>query len=460
WLGWGWGNRRRVQDRGGLVEGDELYPEVSTTYEYLAWLNQQNRAHHEAIRRVEAEQRRLMELQNLFIHIGKKWSSMALVQLSRELRILANTLIKHGEDRRKTQALTLNLLRPLIHKVIPGASVKVYGSFATGLNIPSSDLDLVVGVQGGPISSPNFYLQTISKALHNEPWISNLKYLPHASMPLIKAVATPSPASSSIQIDLSFQTSNHRGLTVVSLMKTLAISHPELIPLGLVLKYYLAKQGQGMNDPFQGGLTSYGLILMLVATLKLLKELRRQFGYTFLSPSAPDIANATNLMGINKNSEAMDLGKALIVFLEVYSTIFSPSEDIVEACPPSTSSPSPSPLWMSYIRRGAKRESVFESDGVAIVDPTDSTHNIARSAYNFPLVHSSFKSALQRLEKAAPEVCREGSSFQDVDSKVYNCTSKKSESSFRRNKELPLLEAVFGQGGIGLDVDTSTTTQR
>ena len=49
-------------------------------------------------------------------------------------------------------------------------------------------------------------------------------------------------------------------------IKTQIAKHPFLKPLGIILKKYLALKS--LNSAFQGTLSSYGLVLMILAVLK------------------------------------------------------------------------------------------------------------------------------------------------------------------------------------------------
>lgn len=69
------------------------------------------------------------------------------------------------------------------------------------------------------------------------------------------------------KLDITLQDERHNGLNCVDLVKEYLAEYEGLLkPIVFVVKHllYLA----GLNDPYQGGLSSYGLILMIVALLQ------------------------------------------------------------------------------------------------------------------------------------------------------------------------------------------------
>ncbi len=84
------------------------------------------------------------------------------------------------------------------------ARVEVYGSCYTGLELPSSDVDVVVCGIGGkeyeygktpkdPYNSEETvgHLRQLATALEREPWVRGMKVIETASIPVIKILADP-----------------------------------------------------------------------------------------------------------------------------------------------------------------------------------------------------------------------------------------------------------------------------
>lgn len=64
-------------------------------------------------------------------------------------------------------------------------------------------------------------------------------------------------------VDITIKENVHMGLNCVAVVANLITYYKPLKPILLVLKHILVKTE--LNDPYKGGLTSYGLILMIVA---------------------------------------------------------------------------------------------------------------------------------------------------------------------------------------------------
>ena len=79
-----------------------------------------------------------------------------------------------------------------------------------------------------------------------------------------------SPPSSQIPLDISIDGPGHSGISSTSFTRILNRRLPSLRPMVLVLKEVLRRKG--LNDPFEGGMGSYGLVLMV--TFLLLKQRR------------------------------------------------------------------------------------------------------------------------------------------------------------------------------------------
>ena len=136
--------------------------------------------------------------------------------------------------------------------------LSTYGSFANGLNLPWSDIDLLLEVFCDFEMDCFELLETAF--LKNQNFIE-VKFIKNTSVPVLKL--TSNLSSDPIKIDITMKDVRHSGLTCVNLVRQYLISYPALRPIALVLKHLLYT-GK-LNDPFQKGLSSYGLILMIVS---------------------------------------------------------------------------------------------------------------------------------------------------------------------------------------------------
>ncbi|XP_055705759.1 terminal nucleotidyltransferase 4A-like isoform X2 [Phlebotomus papatasi] len=140
----------------------------------------------------------------------------------------------------------------------PTARVEVFGSFRTGLYLPTSDIDLVVIGQWDKLP-----LRTLETELTNrriaEPM--SLRVLDKASVPIIKLT----DRESQVKVDISFNMQS--GVQSAELIKSYKRKYPVLSKLVLVLKQFLLQRD--LNEVFTGGISSYSLILMCISFLQL-----------------------------------------------------------------------------------------------------------------------------------------------------------------------------------------------
>ncbi|XP_059608990.1 terminal nucleotidyltransferase 4A [Phlebotomus argentipes] len=168
----------------------------------------------------------------------------------------------------------------------PTAQVEVFGSFRTGLYLPTSDIDLVVIGRWDKLP-----LRTLETELTNrriaEPM--SLRVLDKASVPIIKLT----DRESQVKVDISFNMQS--GVQSAELIKSYKRKYPVLSKLVLVLKQFLLQRD--LNEVFTGGISSYSLILMCISFLQLHPR--------------------------QNIREKADLGVLLLEFLELYGRKFN-----------------------------------------------------------------------------------------------------------------------------------------
>ena len=78
--------------------------------------------------------------------------------------------------------------------------------------------------------------------------------------------STSGSSAFSVRLDISIQSPTHNGLSTNALVQSLSRKHPELVPLTLVMKQFLKEHG--FLTAFTGGLSSYGLVMLLTRFLQ------------------------------------------------------------------------------------------------------------------------------------------------------------------------------------------------
>lgn len=200
------------------------------------------------------------------------------------------------------------LIQEAVEEVLPDYEVKLYGSHATGLCLTWSDLDTVLVHRKGLGNVSYGNLQHLYIKLLDKPWKKTIKYVESAVVPIIKITTTEK--YNSMQIDISIQDMKHYGLKCVDLVKEFMNSYEALEPLLFSLKNIL--KNANLNDPYTGGMSSYGLILMLVSFLQ---------------------NQSDNKKSIKPNEN--NLGRLFLEFLWYYGLMFDHSKYVINTYRPN-----------------------------------------------------------------------------------------------------------------------------
>ncbi|XP_015709851.1 terminal nucleotidyltransferase 4A isoform X3 [Coturnix japonica] len=149
-------------------------------------------------------------------------------------------------------------IETVIKDLWPAADVQIFGSFSTGLYLPTSDIDLVVF---GKWERPP--LQLLEQALrkHNVAEPYSIKVLDKATVPIIKLT----DQETEVKVDISFNVET--GVKAARFIKEYMKKYSLLPYLILVLKQFLLQRD--LNEVFTGGISSYSLILMAISFLQL-----------------------------------------------------------------------------------------------------------------------------------------------------------------------------------------------
>jgi len=174
--------------------------------------------------------------------------------------------------------------------------VKIYGSRETGLCLPWSDIDAVISF------TENEYIQPLHKLyiyLQSNYSFIDIKYIENTQIPLIKIIT--SNEFYNISLDISLELPEHHGAECVTYIKEKIKEYEVLSPMTLAFKTIFQKAK--INDPYTGGLSSYGIILLIIYFLKI---------------------NQKNGNDISLNN----LGKLFYKLLEYYGTIYNVNDPI------------------------------------------------------------------------------------------------------------------------------------
>ena len=269
------------------------------------------------------------------------------------------------------RAAAVERVRAVVMGIWPEARFEVHGSFATGMYLPSSDIDAVILDSG--CKSPATCLKALATCLSRKGMATKIQLIAKARVPIVKFEERPS----GFQFDISFDVAN--GPASAEIVRANMRRFPALRPLTTVLKAFL--QQRALNEVYTGGIGSYALLCMVMAHLQLHDA----------------SATASAWAGESGGDAAAEgcLGVLLIDFFELYGRRIN-TDDVGVSC-------------RGGGRFFAKRDKEWTDAGrpflLAIEDPQDPTNDLGRNSYAARQVKSAFEHAFTLM--TAPVVDRE-----------------------------------------------------
>lgn len=232
----------------------------------------------------------------------------------------------------------------------PAAQIDPFGSFTTGLFLPTSDMDLVVFSSLPPSLHA---LEEDFKAYDVAVDDNTMRVLDKLSVPVIKYT----DKATGVKVDISF---NHTsGIKSAHVIQQFITTYPFLPKLVLLLKQFLTQQG--LNEVYRGGISSYCLILLLVSFLQ---RHPRHGGTDFSSAN---------------------LGELLVEFFELYGRRFNYMK---------------TGIFVENDGGYISKDEVPTQDFLYIRDPTDPLDNAAKNCFGMWQVKQAFEVAYKRLSSA------------------------------------------------------------
>ncbi|CAG9837125.1 unnamed protein product [Diabrotica balteata] len=292
-------------------------------------------------------------------HVGNPWRPSKY--LYRKTILGLNQEIEHfyrymsptyAEDRIRLEVV--NRIEKIITSKWSEAKVEIFGSYRTGLYLPTSDIDLVVIGKWSHLPLRTLEQEFLEKDVAVP---DSIKVLDKASVPIVKLT----DKKTDIKVDISFNMCN--GVKSAELIKNFIEKFPVLPKLVYVLKQFLFQRD--LNEVFTGGISSYSLILMCISFLQ-------------LHPRQDIVQNGH-----------LNVGVLLIEFFELYGRKFNYIKTGIR------------------IRDGGKyldKEEMQKDmvDGhrpsmLCIEDPLQPSNDIGRSSYGVLTVKRAFEWAYQTL---------------------------------------------------------------
>ncbi|GAO18028.1 hypothetical protein UVI_02042750 [Ustilaginoidea virens] len=154
------------------------------------------------------------------------------------------------------------------------AQVHPFGSFMSGLYLPTADMDLVVCsasyMRGGPPTylSAKSWLYKFKKFLmmQHVAESSSISVIAHARIPLVKFV----DKLTGLKVDVSFE--NLGGVTAIDTFLSWKKLYPSMPILVTVIKHFLLMRG--LNEPVNGGIGGFSVICLVISMLQLMPHVQ------------------------------------------------------------------------------------------------------------------------------------------------------------------------------------------
>ena len=311
-----------------------------------------------------------------------RWCPPGTVKRLRNLQSplirLHNEIVDFGrfleptEEEETARAAAVERVRGVVKSIWPEARFEVHGSFATGMYLPSSDIDAVILDSGA--KSPALCLKALAITLARKGMAVKIQLIAKARVPIVKF----EEVESGFQFDISFDVAN--GPASAEIVRENMKRFPALRPLTTVLKAFLHQRG--LNEVYSGGIGSYALLCMVMAHLQL-----------------HNTTCKSTWAGSNGASDASEgcLGTLLIDFFELFGRRLV-AEDVGISCGGK------GPGFFKKRDRNMYEEA--RPFLWAIEDPQDETNDLGRNSYACRQVKSAFEHAFTVI--TAPVDSRDG----------------------------------------------------
>lgn len=290
------------------------------------------------------------ELRELKFHKVYYDSDFLVNCLEKDLKNYEAYITAVIETKKPVAEKLITQIKDLVHGLTENYECELYGSYTTGLCLPWSDLDFVIISKPGQ-QTEQYFLKRVYNSLALKPWVNEIKLIENTFVPLIKVKANSQYLD--FNIDISMQAERHQGLKCVQLVKMYLQEYKVLHPLVLALKTLL--KNANLNNPYSGGLSSYGLILMLVSYIQ-----------SKLSDGAYPY-------------QENNLSKTFIGFLSHFGLFFDYGKYIIIAYPPND-------IGDTNDNDNDKENTYAfgsNSHDFIIVDPLNKGNNVAKSTFQY-----------------------------------------------------------------------------
>ncbi|CZT15993.1 uncharacterized protein RCC_01833 [Ramularia collo-cygni] len=274
--------------------------------------------------------------------------------------------------------------------------VRSFGSFASGLYLPTADMDLVA-------VSPS-YLRSGHKSFcqrKNEMWNlshhlsrtakkNSMVVIAKAKVPILKFV----DEDTDLKVDISFE--NDSGLRAIDTFLDWKRDYPEAPQLVVIVKQLLAMRG--LNEVHSGGIGGFTIICLVVSMFQLMPQEQSRSG---------------NQQG--------RLGELLLNFLDLYGNKFNRHTTGILMDPPGY-----------FNKQTDYCPARINPTGLTIIDPNRADNDISGGSKQVESVFKCFRGALTLIQHRLDAI----SKGESDDRSILGCVLGGNYSSFIKQREI------------------------
>ncbi|KAL2162340.1 hypothetical protein VTH06DRAFT_7253 [Thermothelomyces fergusii] len=263
-------------------------------------------------------------------------------------------------------------LKQFCRRVFRDAEVYPFGSFPSGLYLPTADMDMVfmsdAYANGGPAKyHTKSFLHRFRGQLvnHKVAWENEIELILHAKVPLVKFIEH----KTGLKVDVSFE--NNTGVNAIKTFKAWREQYPGMPALVTLIKHFLLMRG--LNEPVNGGIGGFSVICLVVSMLQMMPEVQ-----------------SGNL------DTRHHLGQLLLHFFDLYGNKFNYQTVAISLNPPR---------WIP--KHQVTGFTYKNHDRLSIIDPNNPANDIAGGSSNTQTILAHFAHAYQLLTKRMVQLAQD-----------------------------------------------------
>ncbi|KAG2393030.1 hypothetical protein C9374_009607 [Naegleria lovaniensis] len=288
------------------------------------------------------------------------WQTQSYASYSPPLRLHFELIdfynfVKQTKEEELVRERVIEKVTKLCKGIDPNCKIQLFGSYPAGLMLPGSDLDLHVISKS---NSQKSFLEKLNRELNRSTEFVEINFIRNANVPIVKF----KEALSLQEVDVSCNNADTD--SSVEFIRKSSEKYPAFKYLCYFLKYFLKQRNSNMV--LHGGLSSYGLSLMIISHLQM-----------HTSNSSIEERDVTSL------------GTLLIDFFALYGRYFNYYFTAI--------SPSGEGKYLPYvmkIRSGYSSSLKFSPN---IIDPTNAHNNVSKGTSGLLSIRNSFSNAFDAL---------------------------------------------------------------